>query len=207
MANLIIDVSKHNGNIDWKKVRDAGVEGVIIRAGYGKYLSQKDVCFEKNYAGAKSVGLPVGAYWYSYADTEAAAAQEAEICLEVIKDKSFEYPIYFDIEDKCHTKLSKAQCTAIVQKFCSKLEENKYFAGVYSFDSFFTSNLDPSIQGKYSCWVARVEKVRPTYCKSYAMWQYSWKGKINGIKGDVDCNEAYKNFPNIMKKNKLNCCK
>ncbi|MDR0946188.1 MAG: glycoside hydrolase family 25 protein [Ruminococcus sp.] len=207
MAELIIDVSKHNGNIDWKKVKAAGVTGVIIRAGYGKLLKQKDACFEKNYAGAKSVGLPVGAYWYSYAVDVAAAKQEAEVCLEVIKDKSFEYPIYFDIEDKCHLKLSKATCTAITEKFCTELEKNKYFAGVYSFDSFFVSYLESSIQDKFSCWAARVEKVRPTYCKKFAMWQYSWKGKIDGIKGDVDCNEAYKNFPNIMKKNKLNGCK
>ena len=95
----IIDVSYHQGvNIDFEKVKASGVEGVMIRAGYGKYISQKDRAFERNYKEAKQAGLNVGAYWYSYADSTASAAQEAAVCLQVIKGKTFELPIAFAIE-------------------------------------------------------------------------------------------------------------
>ena len=101
MANYKgIDVSQHQGNIDFGKVKAAGYDFVIIRAGYGKYASQKDPYFEQNYAGAKAAGLNVGAYWYSYADSTANAKLEAEACLQVIKGKTFEYPIYFDLEER-----------------------------------------------------------------------------------------------------------
>lgn len=202
----IIDISKHNWNapIDFKKVRADGISGVIIRAGYGRLISQKDKPFETAYAGAKAAGLNVGAYWYSYADTAADAVTEAKVFLEAIKGKTFDLPVYYDIEEPKHSKMSKAVCTSMVDKFCKTLEGAGYFAGVYSFDSFFYSNLDAVIQGLYTAWVARVENVRPTYCKKYDMHQYSWKGRVNGILGDVDMNDCTRDFPAIIKKAGLN---
>jgi GH25 family lysozyme M1 (1,4-beta-N-acetylmuramidase) len=207
MEMKMIDVSKHNGTIDWEKVKAAGIEGVIIRAGYGRFISQKDACFEKNYSGAKAVGLHVGAYWYSYAADEATAKQEAETFLEVIKGKSFELPVYLDIEDKTQTKLSKKTCTAMATVFCETLEAAGCFCGVYSFDSFFATYLDETIPKRFSIWAARVENIKPTYAKTYDIWQHSWKGSIDGIKGDVDLNICYKDFPSIITKNSLNGCK
>jgi GH25 family lysozyme M1 (1,4-beta-N-acetylmuramidase) len=207
MEIKLIDVSKHNGAIDWSKVKAAGIEGVLIRAGYGKYITQKDVCFEKNYAGAKAAGLFVGTYWYTYAVTEAEAEAEAETYLEVIKGKSFDLPVYLDIEDKNQTQLDKALVTKIATAFCNKLEQAGYYCGVYSFDSFFTSFLDETIPERFTIWAARVEKVKPTCAKTYDIWQYSWKGKINGINGDVDLNICYKDFPTIIKESCLNNCK
>ena len=102
-----IDVSKHNGNVNWSHVKADGVEFAIIRAGYGKEISQKDAQFENNYAGCKSNGVPVGAYWYSYATNEAEARQEAAVCLQVLKGKTFEFPIYYDIEEKKQFALGK----------------------------------------------------------------------------------------------------
>lgn len=210
---MVIDVSKWQGVIDWEKVaehadirtgQEEKIDGVILRAGYGRHLSQKDRCFDSNYAGATAVGLPVGAYWYSYAETPEQAVEEAKVCLEVIKRKKFDYPIYFDIEDKVHLNLSKETCTEICKAFCNTLEDAGYFAGIYSYDYFFKDYLDASLQGRYSCWVARVSSSPPKYCKSYAMWQYSHTGRVSGINGNVDLNECYKNFPNIMRKNGLN---
>lgn len=200
----IIDVSHHNGVIDWVKVKTSGIDGAIIRAGYGRVSIQKDTMFEKNYAGAKAAGLHIGSYWYSYADTATDAVTEANVFLDVIKGKIFDLPVYFDIEEQKHLKLGKSVCTAMVDNFCKTLEQAGYFAGVYSFDSFFTSNLDLSIQDKYSVWVARVENVKPTSCKKYDMHQYSWKGKVNGISAAVDMNDCYKDFPNIIKNARLN---
>lgn len=95
-----IDVSVHNGDIDWGKVKTDGIGFAIIRAGYGRLASQKDKRFEQNYSGAKAAGIPVGAYWYSYAMNENEARQEADVFLSVIKGKQFEMPVYFDLEEK-----------------------------------------------------------------------------------------------------------
>lgn len=200
----IIDVSKHNGTIDWKKVRAAGIDGVIIRAGYGRVISQKDHTFEGNYAGAKAAGLNVGAYWYSYADTARDAATEASVFINAIKGKTFELPVYYDIEELKHSKMSKSLCTSMTNTFCLALESAGYFAGVYSYDSFFATNLDAAIQGRYTVWVARVEHVRPTYCGIFDVHQYSWKGRVNGITGDVDMNDCTRDFPAVIKGAGLN---
>lgn len=197
----IIDVSKHNGDIDWTKVKADGVEGVIIRAGYGKHISQKDPCFEANYSEAKAVGLSVGAYWYSYAVTVAEAKLEAITFLEVIKGKKFDLPVYFDIEEQKQVELGKALCTAIISAFCAEVEKSGYFTGIYSFDSFFATNIDKAVADKYTCWIARIGG-SPNH--KHDMWQYSWKERINGIKGDVDANHCYKDFPRIIRNAGLN---
>ena len=200
----IIDISKHNGSIDFAKVKADGISGVIIRAGYGRHISQKDPTFETYYAGAKAAGLNVGAYWYSYADNPTDAKTEAAVFLEAIKGKKFELPVYYDIEEESHVALGKTVCSAMVDAFCSVLESAGYFAGVYSFDSFFGGNLNAEVQKKYSCWVARVENVKPVYCKTYAMHQYTWKGAVKGVSGAVDVSYCYKDFPTIIKKAELN---
>lgn len=198
----VIDVSKHNGDkIDWEKVKAAGVYGVIIRAGYGRYISQKDKFFEQNYAGAVAAGLHVGSYWYSYADSPADAKLEAQVFLEAIKDKKFDLPVYFDIEEPKHSKMSKTICTAMCDAFCSTMEKTGYFCGVYSYDSFFTSNLYPTITQKYSQWVARLGS-KPT--NKHNMWQYTWTDTIDGISGKVDSNRCYMDFPKVIKCAKLN---
>ena len=89
-----IDVSKHNGLIDFNAVKEAGIEFVIIRAGYGKALTQVDPYFEQNYRNAKRAGLKVGAYWYSYTETVQGAVLEAQTCINAIKGKLFDLPIY-----------------------------------------------------------------------------------------------------------------
>lgn len=197
----IIDVSKHNGIINWSKVAAHDVKGVIIRAGYGRYISQKDKTFEQNYFGAKMAGLNVGTYWYSYAETPAEAKQEAAVFLEAIKSKTFDMPVYFDIEEPKHVKLGKAMCTAITSAFCAEVEKAGYFVGIYSFDSFFTTNLDKAVSDRYTKWVARIGSKPVTKCD---MWQYEWEGKINGINYDTDVNICYKDFPRIIKNAALN---
>lgn len=196
----LIDVSAHNGVVNWEKVKKSGVDGVIIRTGFGEeHPSQIDTRFEANYKGCKDVGLPVGAYHYSYATTPEEAEKEADFVIKLLKGKQFEYPIYFDIEDRVHVELSKETCDSIVIAFCSKLEKAGYWAGVYSFDGFFSSNLSTAIIQRFSAWVARVENVKPTFCKAYGMWQYSWKGFVPGIVGEVDMNYCYKDFPALIK--------
>lgn len=200
----VIDVSKHNGTIDWTKVKKDGIEGVLIRAGYGGVITQKDKTFEDFYAGAVKAGLHVGAYWYSYAVTAAEAELEARVFLECIKGKTFDLPVYLDIEDKTQVSLGKTICTDITNAFMGVLEAAGYFAGVYSFDSFFGSNLDESVRKKYALWVARVENVAPVCAPEWGMHQYSWKGRVSGISGDVDMDNCIKDYPAIIKGAGLN---
>lgn len=200
----IIDISKHNGEIDFAKVKADGISGVIIRAGFGRLSSQKDPMFEGYYSGARAAGLDIGAYWYSYAMSAEEAKREAAVFLEAIKGKRFELPLYLDIEEKKQVGLGKAVCSAMTEAFCGALEAAGYFAGIYSFDSFFGSNLTPDVQARFSCWAARVENVKPLYCKSYAMHQYTWKGAVKGINGDVDISYCYCDFPSVIKKAGLN---
>lgn len=201
----VIDISKWQGDkIDWKKVKASGVDGVIIRAGYGRSITQKDPPFEKNYSGAIAAGLHVGSYWYSYAASAAEAKTEAAVFQEAIKGKKFDLPVYYDIEEESHVQLGKTSCTAMVEAFCVAMERAGYFCGVYSYDSFFATNLEmPRIQDRYSCWVACIGS-SPQFCTKYGMWQHSWTGKIDGISGNVDVDECFKDFVTTITKAGLN---
>lgn len=203
-----IDVSKHNGKIDWDAVKSSGlIDFAIIRSGFGvSSPNQKDPYFEYNYAECKRLGIPVGVYHYSYATTTSSASSEADFVLELLKDKQFEYPIYFDIEEERHVKLSRDLCTQIVQTFCTSLETAGYWAGVYSFDSFFGSNLDASIRKRYATWVARTPKKAKDDGKTIlipsfeaGIHQYSFRGSVPGISGEVDLDICYQNYPALIK--------
>lgn len=196
-----IDVSRHQGVIDWGKVK---TDFAILRAGYGKVVSQKDTRFEANYSGAKAAGIPVGAYWYSYAKSAAEARQEAAVCLQAIKGKQFEFPIYFDIEDGTQAKLGKAVLTAMCEAFCEELEKAGYFAGVYANTDWFKNRLDHAkLAAKYTIWLA---DYRANYDKTLKrdMHQHTSSGSVAGISGRVDRNTCTKDFPTIIKAAGLN---
>lgn len=200
-----IDVSYHQGLINWKTVKETGeVHFTILRSGYGRFAYQKDPYFERNYAGAKSSGIPVGAYWYSYAQTTEAAREEAKACLEVLKGKRFEYPIYIDIEDSTQGHLSKETLTAICEAFCNTLEKAGYFAGVYASTYWFTNKLDHArLASKYTIWLADYRKYYDKDLKR-AMHQYTSSGHVAGIPWAVDLDVCTVDFPSIIKKAGLN---
>ena len=196
-----IDVSVWQGpNIDFNKVKNAGKNFVIIRAGCG---SSKDKYFESNYKKAKAAGINVGAYWYAKALTEASSKQEAQNVLNAINGKKFEYPIYYDIEQKEILAKGKAFCSAIATDFCTILEKNKKFCGIYASKSYLDSYFTDTVKKKYSIWVAQYYK-ECTYKGKYGMWQKSSTGSVSGISGNVDLDESYEDFPSIMKKAHLN---
>ena len=205
IIHRLVDLSKWNGTVDFVKLKKAGIDGVIIRTGYGKKnAKQIDSHFEEYYSKAKAAGLYVGAYHYSYAKTASAAEKEADFMLEMLKGKSFELPIYGDFEEQ--GKLSAKICNDIVNAFCGHLEAKGAWAGVYSYDSFFRDKLSTDMPKRYTCWVARVENVYPKCVPAadIGIWQYSWKGRIDGIKGDVDMDYCYRNFPTLIAKVKKN---
>lgn len=195
-----IDVSKHNGQIDWDAVKASSkVEFAILRAGLGRIASQKDKQFERNYSECKRLGISVGAYWYSYAMSPSEATQEAQACLEVIKGKAFEYPIYFDIEEDKQFKLGKKAVSDMIAAFCETLEDAGYFVGVYTSRSAFQTHVNGECKTAYTSWVAEWgDKLH--YTEPTDMWQKSDKGIIPGIQGRVDLNECYRDYPSIIKR-------
>ena len=198
-----IDVSVHNGDIDWGKVKTDGIDFAILRAGYGKLASQKDQKFEQNYKNAKAVNLPVGAYWYSYAMNENEARQEADVFLSVIKGKQFEMPVYFDLEEKKQFDLGKEQVSAIMRAFLERVESAGYFTGLYGSASSLTTHTADDIKSRYTIWLAHWVN-QTNYSSAYAIWQYSSKGKVAGINGNVDLDICYKDFPTVIKNKGLN---
>lgn len=193
-----IDVSKWQGNIDFEKVKAAGYKFVMVNAGYGKYISQKDKYFDRNYEGAKAAGLHVGAYWYSYAETENDAKQEAEVFREVIKGKTFDMPVAFDIEEKCHVNLPNGTVGEIIKTFCTSMESAGYYVSLYSYASFLRDKVSADIRSKYDVWLAEFDVAKPSFSGQFGIWQHSAKGRVNGIAGDVDLNIAYKDYPKLI---------
>jgi len=200
-----IDVSIHQGKIDWTKVK-GNVDFAILRAGYGDaitYPGQKDSTFETNYKDCKANGIPCGVYWYSYAMSAEAAKREAQACLSMIKGKKFEYPIFFDLEEQKQFAKGKAFCDSIVTAFCTEIEKAGYFAGLYMSRSPLQTYISPSVASKYALWIAEYGS-KCNYSGSYGMWQYSKIGMVNGISANVDLNYCYVNYPAKIKNAGLN---
>ena len=196
-----IDVSTWQGNIDFNQVKASGIEFVIIRAGYGNGV--KDKWFEENYRKAKAAGLDVGAYWYSYASSAEGAQQEAQGCARILSGKQFEYPIYFDIEEKSQLNKGQAFCSALVSAFCNEMEKMGYFAGFYASVSDALSYISPEVRNRYAFWVAQWSS-KCTYSGSYGLWQYSSNGSVAGIGGRVDMDISYVDYPSVIKSGGFN---
>ena len=187
-----IDVSKHNGNINWKNVKNSNkVDFAILRAGFGKVLSQKDTKFEQNYQGCVDNNIPVGVYWYSYAKTVDEAIQEAKVCLQVLNNRKLQFPVYFDFEERSQLNTGKNNVSAMADAFCKTIKDGGYTPGLYSMKSGLTDFLTTEMKNKYTVWVAQINCKQTSYAGPYDMWQYSWKGRINGIPGDVDMSYCY----------------
>ena len=207
MTSHGIDLSSHNKQVDWNKVKTSStkVDFVMLRAGLGRLASQKDKMFESYYSSAKSAGIPVGAYWYSYALDPEDAKREAAACLEVIKGKSFEYPIWYDVEESSQIALGKEKLTAIITAFLSEVEKAGYWVGLYMSASPMSTLVKSEVLSRYSVWVADTRvRTTPGVSCPYGVWQYSWKGAVAGISGDVDLDRCYVDYPAKIKEKGLN---
>ena len=190
-----IDVSKWQGSkIDWAKVKAAGIDYAILRAGYGSYISQKDPTFERDYAECKRLGIPVGVYWYVYAKTLDGIKQEVKTLLEAIKGKQFEYPIYLDIENEAQASMTKAALTQMIETGCTALEQAGYFAGVYTYTSF-ASYMDYAGLAKNLHYVAGRLPQNYNTTLTRDMHQYTSTGNVAGIGGRVDCEPGLCGLP------------
>lgn len=189
-----IDVSYHQKSIDWKKVKNAGIEFAILRIGYGMYDNQKDTKFETNYTNARANNIPVGVYTYSYAKSVAEAEREADCVIKWLNSRHLDLPVYFDLEDKSQANLSKDTLNEMCKAFCNKIEKSGYWAGIYTNKDWAVNKIDGAELGKrYTYWIAQYNK-ECTYIGPYAMWQYSSSGSVDGINGNVDMNILYQNL-------------
>ena len=193
-----IDVSYHQGTIDWEKVKNSGqVDFAIIRCGFGmNETKQDDSKWKYNSSECERLGIPYGVYLYSYADTVAKAKSEANHVIRLIKGKKLSYPIYYDMEEKTvlnSTNMTRTKAAQIAQAFFSTLEAAGYKnLGIYSNVSRFDSKLadgklTASIFNQYPKWVASYNDTCK-YQGNYHMWQYSNVGTIDGISENVDLN-------------------
>ena len=198
-----IDISVYQQNIDFSRVKQSGIEFVIIRAGFGKVANQKDKLFESHYANAKRAGLKVGCYHYTYAKNIQEAEQEADVFLNWIKGKQFEYPIYFDIEDPSLQNLGKQVLTDIVLTWCGKVQSAGYYVGIYANPDWFLTRLDLERLKGFDKWLAHWVSV-PKWDNSFGgLWQYGLT-RVDGYSGEIDGDYSYRDYEKIIKQLGLN---
>lgn len=190
-----IDVSTHQGVIDWEKVKADGIQYAILRCGYGSDMeSQDDAQFKRNADECTRLGIPFGVYLYSYANSKDKAKSEAEHTLRLVKGYDLSYPIFYDLEDADTTqKCSKELIGDMAEIFCNAIEKAGYKVGIYASKHWFTNILTDKRFDQWDRWVAQYNS-KCTYEGTYTMWQYSSSGKVDGISGNVDMNECYKDY-------------
>lgn len=200
-----IDVSRHQGDIDWKLVKESGIGFAIIKAGGSDDGFYEDSKFQTNYEEAKNNGIPVGAYYFvgPNCTSEEAGKADAERFLNIINGKKFEMPVALDLESTDPSDRDGATDAAIA--FCEVLENAGYYVVIYASDvSGFKDRLDVDRLTEYDKWVARYGS-EPQYMDScYGIWQYTSEGSVSGISGNVDMNISYENYPAIIKASGLN---
>ncbi|MEA4896041.1 MAG: glycoside hydrolase family 25 protein [Oscillospiraceae bacterium] len=198
-----IDVSEHQATIDWQKVRDDGVDYAIIRAGYRGYSEGKlyeDACFRANIEGAKAAGLKVGIYFFSQAVNTMEAAEEADFLLNSVKGYTLDLPVFFDWEQVSgvgQTRADDVDGTTITDcalSFCATVESAGYETGVYFYRSLGYYDYELDRLENLVFWVGAPGDAPDFYYK-HAVWQYSFSGTVNGIKGGTDLNLLFEEVP------------
>lgn len=198
MALKGIDVSQWQGNIDWQKVKGAGVQFAMLRAGYGR--NNLDTKFHRNAQGAAAAGIPVGLYWFSYALNVEMARREAQYAVELAKKYKITWPIAYDLEydtvsyaAKNGVTITKSLATQMAIAFCEEIKRLGYIPMVYTNLDYLKRYFDRS-KLPYDLWYAQYASTASVADKE--IWQYSSKGSVPGIAGNVDMNHGYKDYGN-----------
>lgn len=203
--NDIIDVSRYQGTIDWDKVKTSGIGGAMLKTVStnksfgGIYI---DPQFERNYNECKRLGIPVGVYYYTYAQDQATADKELAKLKEALTGKSFELPVAVDVEDNKLKPLSKSALTNLVSYAAKKIESWGLYAMVYTYTYYANTELDMDALSAFDLWIADYTGKLPT--RKHGMWQYTSKATVPGISGNVDKSHVYKDYPSIISKAGLN---
>ncbi len=202
-----IDVSDHNGKINWMKINKNEVQFVLIRAGYG--FSTVDSRFKENIEGAIKAGLHIGIYWFSYAGSAAHAKVKAEFCLKTIEPyrKYIDFPVFFDWEYDSHDYVvkqykitpTKTLISDMAVAFLNAVKAAGYKVGNYSNPDYLGQFFDDRVKKNYDTWLANTgvngaTKTSTNYSGNYTIWQYSWVGKLSGVSGKVDLDYCYADY-------------
>lgn len=196
---LGVDVSRHQGDIDWQKVADAGIEFAFIRVG-GRFAESgefyDDANFVQNITGAQAAGIKVGVYFYSTAVSPEEAVEEAEFVLERIRPYSLEYPVVFDWEilsqNSRNANISQETVTESALAFCQRIEQEWYRSMIYVGRESAYQRMNLSWLTDYDLWFAQYNsKNQPDMYYNYRIWQYTDSGSVPGIEGKVDMDLAF----------------
>lgn len=205
MKSWGIDVSEHQGTINWQRVKAYGIKYAILRVGYGDNIkSQDDKFFIRNADECTRYSIPFGVYIYSYAQSRGQARSEAEHVLRLIDGYELSYPVYFDMEDeRTQGRLSRSELAGIAGDFCEIIESKGYITGVYANLNWWNNRLVDSVYDQYEKWVAQYNPniSESDYKKDHGMWQYSSVGYVDGISGNVDMNYCYVDYEALTSKN------
>ena len=196
-----IDVSDYQANINWDEVKSQ-IGFAILRLGWigNKNNHTLDKKFERNYSECKRLGIPVGVYVYNYCNKEETAEAGAKWTLEHLKGKTLELPVYIDMEDNTIASLGKDKLTEIVFKFNQVIESAGYWAGVYANRNWFDNYLNKDIiKKRFTTWIAHYGTSEDKYKGEYDIMQYTSSGKVNGINGNVDMNNMYRDLVTEIK--------
>ena len=207
---LVIDICQWNpeSDLNWSKMHEDGIEGVILRVagrGYGAAKSlYLDTEFAAHYRSAKAAGLHVGAYFFSYALSAVAAREEAELTVSELRKYNCELdmPVFIDIEDidprNQHYHAGRAACSTVVNTFCDTVRDAGYYPGIYCSKWFAEDMLYESVFEDRAVWIAQYETRACTYGGRFDMWQYTETGRISAYRGKIDLNRCYTNFPAMI---------
>ena len=202
------DISKHNGNIDWNRVKKTEVNFVIIRAGFG--FNTVDPMFKTYIENVIKCGLDIGIYWFSYAGSVADAKKEAEFCLKTISPyrKSINYPVFFDWENGSYNYVkrtygitpTKKLVSDMAVEFMDTIGQAGYKVGNYNSVSYLNTFFDDRVKENYDTWVAHVRDAngnpleKTSYKGKYVIHQYSWVGRPSGFSSKTDMDYCYKDY-------------
>ncbi len=213
-VKTILDVSRWQGTIDWEKVKASGlVDGVMLKTvSTSSKLSKRadglyvDPTFERNYAECKRVGLPVGAYYYTYAISHSGADAELAVLKTALEGKTLELPVCVDVEDNKLKKLGKQALTDLTAHALATIEKWGFYALLYTGLNFGNDRLymGGAALSPYDVWVAAYRKEKPTPAWAFGMWQYTSTASVPGINGNADLSHAYRDYAAIIAKKNLN---
>lgn len=190
----VIDVSEHNQDIDWEKVKNSDVDFAILRVGYGNDVSyQDDKKWQYNVSECTRLGIPFGVYIYSYAENTTEAESEADHVLRLIKGYNLAYPVYYDLEDNSQVSLGNDTIQKFAETFCNKISNAGYQVGVYANLNWWNNYLTGSVYNNWHRWVAQYN-YQCDYNGNYDMWQCTSKAQVEGISTDVDVSFYYDNL-------------
>lgn len=207
MAKTILDVSRHQGVVDWEKVKASGkVDGVMIRAlGTSGGKPYVDPQFARNYGECTRLGIPMGIYWYSTAATKVAADAELALLRSVLAGKPLQLPVALDLEAAGLRKLGKSALTDLAAYELAQLERWGVYAMLYTYLDFAQNclYLSGAALKRYDVWLAAYRARKPEPGWPFGMWQYTSTARVPGISVNVDLSEAYKDYLAIIQRKGL----